>query len=227
MPLDVAPVALEYVFAPQFMHTETPCCPENLPAPQSMHPDPAVAYLPAEHKPHPTALLTPVSAPVPAAQSRHMVLLVAFTAALQVPARHSKHPEPNVEYFPAPHTPHELSLLAPDAAPLPAGQPIHTALLVAFVVVENFPALQSMHPDPAVAYLPAEHTPHARRLAAPAVAPVPGAQSRHTPLFVAPVKTEYFPATQFSQVLAFAAENLPAPHVPQELAPVIRVPGQE
>jgi hypothetical protein len=182
--------------------------------------------LPAAHTPHVARLLAPAAAPVPAAQAAHAPALVAFVVVENVPARQSRHPEPAVENFPPPHTPHAARLLAPAAAPVPAEQLRHTTLLVAPGVVENVPARQSRHPEPAVANFPAAHAPHAALEPAPATAPVPAAQSRHAPLLVAPVVFEYLPATQFSQVVEFAAEYFPALHSGQKLAPLIPVPGQ-
>jgi hypothetical protein len=227
--LVVAPVAAEYVFTPQFTQAALLvafAAVENVPARQSMHPDPAVENLPAAHTPHAAALLTPATAPVPAEQLRHAMLLVAFVVGENVPARQSMHPEPAVEYLPAAHTPHAARLLAPAAAPVPAAQARHAPPLVAPVVGKNVPARQSRHPEPVVANFPAAQTPHAARLPAPVAAPVPAAQGRHAVLLVAPVALEYLPVSQFSQVLALAAEYLPALHGRQELAPVTSVPGQ-
>jgi hypothetical protein len=228
-PLVVAPVAAEYVFAPQFTQAALLVAlvlVENVPARQSMHPDPAVEYLPAAHTPHAARLLAPAAAPVPAAQAAHAPALVAFVVVENVPARQSRHPEPTVENFPTPHTPHAALEPAPAAAPVPAEQLRHTTLLVAPGVVENVPARQSRHPEPAVANFPAAHAPHAALEPAPARAPVPAAQSRHAPLLVVPVVFEYLPATQFSQVLALAAEYFPVLQFEQELSPVTRVPSQ-
>jgi hypothetical protein len=227
--LVVAPVAVEYVFTTQFTQATLLVAfvtALHVPARQSMHPDPAVEYLPAAHTPHVARLLAPAAAPVPAAQAAHAPALVAFVVVENVPARQSRHPEPAVENFPTPHTPHAARLLAPAAAPVPAEQLRHTTLLVAPGVVENVPARQSRHPEPAVANFPAAHAPHAALEPAPATAPVPAAQSRHAPLLVAPVVFEYLPATQFSQVVEFAAEYFPALHSGQKLAPLIPVPGQ-
>ena len=171
--------------------------------------------------------IAPVAAEyVFASHCTQAALLVAFITTLHVPARQSMHPDPAVEYLPAAHTPHAARLLAPAAAPVPAEQLRHTTLLVAPGVVENVPARQSRHPEPAVANFPAAHAPHAALEPAPATAPVPAAQSRHAPVLVAPVVFEYLPATQFSQVLALSAEYFPALQLEQELTPVTRVPSQ-
>ena len=227
--LVLAPVAAEYVFASHCTQAALLVAfvtALQVPARQSRHPDPAVEYLPAAHTPHVARLLAPAAAPVPAAQSRHWSPLVKFVVVENVPARQSRHPEPTVENFPTPHTPHAARLLAPAAAPVPAEQLRHTTLLVAPGVVENVPARQSRHPEPAVANFPAAHAPHAALEPAPATAPVPAAQSRHAPVLVAPVVFEYLPATQFSQVLALSAEYFPALQLEQELTPVTRVPSQ-
>ena len=227
--LVLAPTDVEYVFSPQLTHAALLVAfvtALHVPARQSMHPDPAVEYLPAAHTPHVARLLAPAAAPVPAAQSRHWSPLIKFEVVENVPARQSRHPEPTVENFPAPHTPHAARLLAPAVAPVPAEQLRHMTLLVAPGVVENVPARQSRHPEPVVANFPAAQTPHAARLPAPAAAPVPAAQSRQAPLLVAPVVPEYLPPAQSMQVLALAVEYLPALQLEQELAPVTRVPSQ-
>jgi hypothetical protein len=226
----VAPITAEYVFAPQFTQAALLVAfavVENVPARQSMHPDPAVENFPAAHTPHAAALLTPATAPVPAEQLRHAMLLVAFVVGENVPARQSMHPEPAVEYLPAAHTPHAARLLAPAAAPVPAAHAAHAPALVAFVVVENVPARQSRHPEPVVANFPAAQTPHAARLPAPAAAPVPAAQGRHAALLVASVVPEYLPRAQSVQVLALAVEYFPALQLEQEMAPVTPVSGHE
>jgi hypothetical protein len=228
--LVLAPVAAEYVFASHCTQAALLVAfvtALQVPARQSRHPDPAVEYLPAAHTPHVARLLAPAAAPVPAAQSRHWSPLVKFEVVENVPARQSRHPDPAVANLPAAHTPHAARLPAPAAAPVPAEQLRHTTLLVAPGVVENVPARQSRHPEPAVANFPAAHAPHAALEPAPATAPVPAAQSRHAPLLVMPVVFEYLPATQFSQVLALASEYLPAAQAEQELAPVFRVPAHE
>jgi hypothetical protein len=227
-PLVVAPVAAEYVFAPQFTQAALLVAlvlVENVPARQSMHPDPAVENLPAAHAPHAALKPAPAAAPVPAAQARHASPLVPPVVFKNVPARQSTHPEPAVANFPAAHAPHAALEPAPAAAPVPAEQLRHTTLLVAPGVVENEPARQSRHAEPAVANFPAAQTPHAARLPAPAAAPVPAAQGRHAPLLVAPVVPEYLPPAQSMQVLALAVEYFPALQLEQEIAPVTPVSG--
>jgi hypothetical protein len=65
-------------------------------------------------------------------------------------------------------------LLAPSKDVLPAAQ---FTQLVAEVVVENLATGQFKQPEPVVEYLPAAHAPHAARLMAPVVDPVPALQS--------------------------------------------------
>ena len=229
-PLVVAPVAAEYVFAAQFTQSAALVAPvvgKKVPARQSMHPDPAVANFPAAHAPHARLEPAPAAAPVPAAQARHASPLVPPVVFKNVPARQSMHPEPAAANFPAAHAPHAALEPAPAAAPVPAEQLRHTTLLVAPGVVENVPARQSRHPEPAGANFPATHAPHAALEFAPARAPVPAAQSRHAPLLVAPAVPEYLPPAQSMQVLALAAEYFPALQLEQEIAPVTPVSGHE
>jgi hypothetical protein len=131
--------------------------------------------------------------------------------------------EPTAEIMFSGHAKHTLLVVAPvDAEYVFAPQFTQAALLVAFAVVENVPALQLMHPDPAVENVPAGQTPHAARLPAPAAAPVPAEQLIHASLLFAPVPAENVPARQ-SRHPDPAKEYLPAPHAPH--APLAAAPA--
>ena len=76
-----------------------------------MQTDPVVEYRPSVYIIHLEELVAPAGDPVPAAQSRHAVLLFATRVPMYLPKLQTTHPDPVISYFPAAHTPHTARLL--------------------------------------------------------------------------------------------------------------------
>ena len=91
---------------------------------------------------------------------------------------------------------------------------MHAALLVAPVAAEYLPAAQSAQaPSHTTEYLPAVHSMHVERSAAPvAEEPLPAGQRMHAERLVASVVEEYVPAGQSTQ--RPLAARLAAPAIP-------------
>jgi hypothetical protein len=147
-----------------------------VPIPHALHAKPSAPVYPARHV-QSAALPLPDNEKVLAGHPRHVLILVALSVVLYVPARHLVH------------------VSAPAALYVPARQRVHALISVAPNLVLYVPARHFVHVSAPVALL---HVPAGQLVHVPAPTPlyIPATQLIHVPT---PVAVLFVPAVQLVQ----------------------------
>ena len=199
----MAPVAAEYLPAPQSVHALEPV---------------TVLYLPAGHELH-----APPSGPVyPMLQMQLVTAGEAVcdcefgTRTLQLIHELSNEmPSPGWNVL----TPQSVHTVSPDSFPyFPAAHRVQKLA----PPPEYFPRSQLLHVEPCNENLPATQSKHMSRLFAPASDDLPAAQERHVIADICAIAPEYFPAVQSVHTWSpLLAPYFPAGQLVQLVAPVL------